>query len=45
MEVDTPARERIEVRKDDFGRGPDVSGVSRRSEWRILRDHIERKNI
>jgi hypothetical protein len=45
MEVDTPATERIEGRKDNLRTGREVSGASRRSEWRILRDHIERKKI
>jgi hypothetical protein len=45
IEVDTAATERIEGRKDDLRTGREVSGVSRRSEWRILRDHIEMKNI
>jgi hypothetical protein len=45
IEVDTPATERIKARKNDLRTGPKVSGVSQRSEWRTLRDHIERRNI
>jgi hypothetical protein len=45
MEVDMPATERIEGRKDDPRTGPGVSGAFRRSEWRILRGHIERKTF
>jgi hypothetical protein len=47
MEVERPATERIEARGEriTFGRGREMSGASRQSEWRILRNHIEMKNI